>query len=134
MSHPNFQPISKPWKPLSEKQCNRGECLKMQNKASDTSRCGGILRSQYSILYLKLIGLHRNILAGIHCSNTHSEFSVLLTRACPLLTSTSRLRATSVKFSCCSNVLSILSSVIQKQRSRASIGSCVLAKMTNLAM
>lgn len=49
-------------------------------------------------------------------------------------TSTSRLRATSVKFSCCSRVLSILSSVMQKQRSLASMGSRVFAKMTNLAI
>lgn len=51
-----------------------------------------------------------------------------------LFTSTSRLRATSVKFSCCSRVLSILSSVMQKHRSRASMGSRVFANMTNLAI
>lgn len=50
------------------------------------------------------------------------------------LTSTSLLLATSEKFSCCSRVLSTLSSVIQKHRNLASMGSCDLAKTTNLAI
>lgn len=45
----------------------------------------------------------------------------------------SLLRATSSKFSCCSRVLSTLSSVMQKQRSRASTVSLLLANTTNLA-
>lgn len=48
-------------------------------------------------------------------------------------TSISLLRATSSKFSCCSRVLSTLSSVMQKQRSRASTTSFILANTTNLA-
>lgn len=48
-------------------------------------------------------------------------------------TSISLLRATSSKFSCCSRVLSTLSSVMQKQRSRASTASFILANTTNLA-
>lgn len=51
-----------------------------------------------------------------------------------ILTSTSLLLATSEKFSCCSRVLSTLSSVIQKHRNLASMGSCDLAKTTNLAI
>lgn len=46
----------------------------------------------------------------------------------------SLLLATSSKFSCCSRVLSTLSSVIQKHLSLDSTGSFILANTTNLAM
>lgn len=48
-------------------------------------------------------------------------------------TSMSLLRATSSKFSCCSSVLSTLSSVMQKQRMLNSMWSIILANTTNLA-
>ena len=46
----------------------------------------------------------------------------------------SLLLATSSKFSCCSKVLSTLSSVMQKHRREDSTGSFILAKTTNLAI
>lgn len=49
-------------------------------------------------------------------------------------TSMSLLLATSSKFSCCSKVLSTLSSVMQKHRREDSTGSFILAKTTNLAI
>lgn len=53
---------------------------------------------------------------------------------CKQGTSISLLLATSSKFSCCSKVLSTLSSVMQKHRRDDSTGSFILAKTTNLAI
>lgn len=53
---------------------------------------------------------------------------------CKECTSMSLLLATSSKFSCCSKVLSTLSSVMQKQRKLDSTGSFILANITNFAI
>lgn len=64
---------------------------------------------------------------------TESAVTVYST-CCKQGTSISLLLATSSKFSCCSKVLSTLSSVMQKHRREDSTGSFILAKTTNLAI
>lgn len=70
-----------------------------------------------------------------NCCHLENTLSIYKEEAgCEKHTSMSLLLATSSKFSCCSKVLSTLSSVMQKQRKLDSTGSFILANITNFAI